>query len=157
MKEDIIKFAASRGADITGFASVDRWPRYDEIPPDFWPSSLWPLARTVIVMGIQMPLPIVDTTPSILHRETYETCNRDLDSLAFSLTRFLNKKGHPSMFFPRDGYGSIKIIIEKPYAAFSHTFAAKYAGLGTVSRSHNLLTRNLAPGCAWCLFSQLRR
>lgn len=140
MKEDIIKFAASHGADITGFASVDRWPQYDEIPPDFWPTSLWPLARTVIVMGIQMPLPIVDTTPSILHRETYETCNRDLDSLAFGLTRFLNKKGHPSMFFPRDGYGSIKNIIEKPYAAFSHTFAAKYAGLGTVSRSHNLLT-----------------
>lgn len=140
MREEIIKYAASRGADITGFASVDRWPEYNEIPPDFWPASLWSMAKTVIVMGMQMPLPIVDTTPSILHRETYETCNRELDSLAFGLTRFLNKKGYASMFFTRDGYGSIKNIIEKPCAAFSHTFAAKYAGLGTVSRSHNLLT-----------------
>lgn len=140
MKEDIMRFAASRGADITGFASVDRWPEYNEIPPDFWPTALWSMAKTVVVMGMQMPLPIVDTTPSILHRETYETCNRDLDSLAFGLTRYLNKKGHASMFFTRDGYGSIKNLIEKPRAAFSHTFAAKYAGLGTVSRSHNLLT-----------------
>lgn len=140
MKEDIIKYAASRGADITGFASVDRWPQYNEIPPEFWPASLWSMAKTVIVMGMQMPLPIVDTTPSILHRETYETSNRELDSLAYGLTRYLNRAGHASMFFTRDGYGSIKNIIEKPYAAFSHTFAAKYAGLGTVSRSHNLLT-----------------
>ncbi|MFX4262269.1 epoxyqueuosine reductase [Pelotomaculum propionicicum] len=140
MKEDIIKYAASRGADITGFASVDRWPQYNEIPPDFWPTSLWNMAKTVIVMGMQMPLPIVDTTPSILHRETYETSNRELDSLAYGLTRFLNQKGHASMFFTRDGYGSIKNLIEEPRAAFSHTFAAKYAGLGTVSRSHNLLT-----------------
>ncbi|MDD2554231.1 MAG: epoxyqueuosine reductase [Desulfotomaculaceae bacterium] len=140
MKEDIIKFASSRGADIIGFAGVDRWPEYNEIPPEFWPTSLWSMAKTVIVMGMQMPLPIVDTTPSILHRETYETSNRELDSLAYGLTRYLNKAGQASMFFPRDGYGSIKNIIDKPYAAFSHTFAAKYAGLGTVSRSHNLLT-----------------
>lgn len=140
MKEEIKNFAFSRGADIIGFASVDRWPEFNEVPPDFWPSSLWSMAKTVVVMGMQMPLPIVDTTPSILHRETYETCNRELDSLAFNLTRFLNSKGQASMFFPRDGYGSIKNIIEKPCAAFSHTFAAKYAGLGTVSRSHNLLT-----------------
>ena len=141
MKEDIIKYATSRGADIIGFASVDRWPEFNEIPPDFWPSSIWSMARTVVVMGMQMPLPIVDTTPSILHRETYDTCNRELDALAFGLTRYLNRKGHAAMFFTRDGYGSLKNILEKPRAAFSHTFAAKYAGLGTVSRSHNLLTR----------------
>jgi epoxyqueuosine reductase QueG len=140
LKKDIIKFAAAHGADILGFTSVESWPEYNEIPPDFWPTALWDMAKTVIVMGMQMPLPIVDTTPSILHKETYDTCNRELDALAFGLTRYLNKKGHASIFFTRDGYGSIKNIIEKPLAAFSHTFAAKYAGLGTVSRSHNLLT-----------------
>lgn len=140
LKKDVIAFANTMNADILGFAGVDRWPRFNEIPPDFWPTSLWDMARTVIVVGIQMPLPIVDTTPSILHRETYDTSNRELDGLAFGMTRYLNKKGHASMFFTRDGYGSIKNLIEKPYAAFSHTFAAKYAGLGTVSRSHNLLT-----------------
>ncbi len=140
LKKDIINYAACHGADLIGFANVERWPEYNEIPPDFWPTALWSMARTVIVMGMQMPLPIVDTTPSILHRETYDTCNRELDALAFGLTRYLNKKGHASIFFTRDGYGSIKNIIEKPFAAFSHTFAAKYAGLGTVSRSHNLLT-----------------
>ncbi|MFA4885127.1 MAG: epoxyqueuosine reductase [Desulfotomaculaceae bacterium] len=140
LKKEIIDFVTEKGADIVGFASVERWPEFNEVPPDFWPTALWSMARTVIVMGMQMPLPIVDTTPSIVHKELYDTCNRELDSLAFDLTRFLNKKGYASIFFPRDAYGSLKNLIEKPYAAFSHTFAAKYAGLGTVSRSHNLLT-----------------
>lgn len=140
LKEEIKVFAGEKGADIIGFAPAGRWPEHNEIPQDFWPTAIWEPARTVIVMGMQMPLPIVDTTPSIQHKETYDTCNRELDSLAFGLARFLNRKGHAATFFSRDGFGTIKVIIEKPYAAFSHTFAAKYAGLGTVSRSHNLLT-----------------
>ncbi len=140
LKNEIILFAQNHNADLIGFAGAGRWREYNEIPPDFWPVSLWAMTRTVIVLGIQMPLPIVDTTPSILHRETYETSNRELDGLAYNLTRYLNKRGYASMFFTRDGYGSIKNLIENPRAAFSHTFAAKYAGLGTVSRSHNLLT-----------------
>ncbi len=145
LKKEIAAFANNHNADLLGFAGVDRWPQFNEIPPDFWPTSLWSMTRTVIVLGVQMPLPIVDTTPSILHRETYDTSNRELDGLAFNLTRYLNKKGHASMFFTRDGYGSIKNLLEKPYAAFSHTFAAKYAGLGTVSRSRNLLTPEYGP------------
>lgn len=140
LKKDIVEYVKARDADLVGFASVERWREYGDVPPEFRPAALWEQARTVIVMGMQMPLPIVDTTPSIAHRETYETCNRELDGLAFNLTRYLNRRGHPTIFFPRDGFGTIKVIIEKPYAAFSHTFAAKYAGLGTLSRSHNLLT-----------------
>jgi len=140
LKDEIIAFVMEQGADIVGFAPVGRWPEHNEVPPEFWPTSLWSHTRTVIVAGMQMPLPIVDTTPSILHREAYETCNRELDALAFNLTRFLNRKGRASTFFCRDGFGSIKVILEEPRAAFSHTFAAKYAGLGTISRSHNLLT-----------------
>jgi len=140
LKNEITAYVMAQGADIVGYAPVALWPEFKEVPPDFWPDAIWEPARTVIVMGMQMPLPIVDTTPSILHRETYETCNRELDSLAFNLTRFLNRNGHAATFFSRDGFGTIKVIIENPYAAFSHTFAAKYAGLGTVSRSHNLLT-----------------
>ncbi|MDD4238246.1 MAG: epoxyqueuosine reductase [Desulfotomaculaceae bacterium] len=140
LKQEIKEYAAAHGADIIGFAGVDRWPEFNEIPADFWPTALWDKTRTVIVVGMQMPLPIVDTTPSNIHLETYETSNRELDGLAYNLTRYLNKKGHASICLPRDGYRSLKKILEIPNAPFSHTFAAKYAGLGTVSRSHNLLT-----------------
>lgn len=145
LKKEIEEYVRNRDGDIVGFANVERWQEFNDVPEEFWPGSLWEMARSVIVVGMQMPLPIVDATPSIAHRETYETSNRELDGLAYNLTRYLNRKGHASTFFPRDGFGSIKNLIEKPYAAFSHTFAAKYAGLGTVSRSHNLLTPEFGP------------
>lgn len=145
LKQEIVEYALAHGADIIGFAGVDRWPEFNEIPTEFWPAALWDKTRTVIVIGMQMPLPIVDTTPSNIHLEAYETSNRELDGLAYNLTRYLNKKGHASICLPRDGYRSLKKILEMPYAPFSHTFAAKYAGLGTVSRSHNLLTPEFGP------------
>lgn len=111
-----------------------------EVPPDHRPRSLFPSAKTVIVIGMSMPLPVVETTPSILHKETYDTTNRQLDGLALGLVRYLNRLGHASHFFTRDGFGSLGAIKEKPGIAFNHIMAAKYAGLGTVGLSNCLLT-----------------
>lgn len=124
---------------------MERWDEAGEVPRDFWPQSLWAPSRTVIVIGMQMPLPIVETTPSILHEELYNTCNRELDSLAFNLVRFLNRQGYASYYFTRDGYGSLKILKKRMYAAFGHVAAARYAGLGNTGLSHNLLTPEFGP------------
>ena len=145
LKGLIVKFCKDRGADLVGFAPVERWDEAGEVPPDFRPRAIWPPARTVIVMGMEMPLPIVETTPSILHKELYDTSNRALDQLAYDLTRYLNRRGQASFFFPRDGYGSLKALRENNLAAFSHVMAAKYAGLGTIGASHNLLTPEFGP------------
>ncbi len=130
---------------MVGFAPVERWDEAGEVPLDFRPRALWPPAKSVIVIGMEMPLPIVETTPSILHKELYDTSNRGLDQLAYDLTRFLNRSGQASFFFPRDGYGSLRALREKNLAAFSHVMAAKYAGLGTIGASHNLLTPEFGP------------
>ncbi len=145
LKQRIKDFCFAQGADLVGFASVDRWEKMNEVPPDFRPTSIWAPARTVVVIGIAMPLPIVETTPSILHKELYDTCNRELDSLAFNLVRYLNRQQQAGYFFTRDGYASLKVLKEKPYAAFSHVMAGKYAGLGTMGLSHNLLTPQFGP------------
>lgn len=145
LKKRVIQFCRAHGADLVGFAPVERWDEAGEVPPDFRPRAIWPQAKTVIVLGMEMPLPIVETTPSILHKELYDTSNRELDQLAYDLTRFLNRSGHASLFFPRDGYGSLKALRENNLAAFSHVMAAKYAGLGTIGASHNLLTPEFGP------------
>ena len=124
---------------------MERWPDAGEVPPEYHPQALWPPARTVIVMGVEMPLPIVETTPSNLHMEIYRTANAKLDTLAYDLPRYLNRKGHASFFFTRDGFGSMQALREKNMAAFSHVMAAKYAGLGTIGASHNLLTPEFGP------------
>jgi len=146
LRDEVEEFVKKEGADLIGFANVERWDEFDEVPKEFRPKFLFDKTKTIIVMGVSMPLPIVDTTPSILHKETYDTANRFLDNLAYNLTRFLNRKGYASMFFTRDGFGSVKVLIERePIASFSHTFAAKYAGLGTLSKSHNILTPEFGP------------
>lgn len=145
LKQDIIHFAKDKGADIIGFASPATWDETNEVPQPFRPRSIWKATNTVIVMGIAMLLPIVETTPSIVHSEMYRTCNRELDSLAFNLARYLNRRHYASIFFPRDGFGDVKILVENPMAAFSHVIAAKYAGLGTIGLSHNLLTPEFGP------------
>jgi epoxyqueuosine reductase QueG len=145
LKDHIVKFCREHGADIVGFAPVERWDEAGEVPPDFRPRSIWPPARTVIVLGLEMPLPVVETTPSVLHMELYRTTNRQLDDLAVALTRRLNRLGHASFFFTRDGFGSMRSLREKNLAAFSHVMAAKYAGLGTIGVSHCLLTPEFGP------------
>jgi epoxyqueuosine reductase len=145
LKRRILRFCREHGADLVGFAPVERWDEAGEVPPDFRPRAIWPAAKTVIVLGMEMPLPIVETTPSVLHKELYDTSNRALDDLAYALTRFLNRLGHASFFFPRDGYGSLKALRENNLAAFSQVMAAKYGGLGTIGASHNLLTPEFGP------------
>jgi len=145
LKGRIIRFSRDRGVDLVGFAPVERWDDAGEVPPDFRPAAIWPMARTVIVMGLEMPLPIVETTPSVPHMEMYKTANIELDQLAYDLTRHLNRLGHASFFFPRDGFGSMRALREKNCAAFSHVMAAEYAGLGTIGASHCLLTPQFGP------------
>jgi len=145
LKHKIIRFCRDRGADLVGFSPAERWDEAGEVPPEFRPRALWPPANTVIVIGMEMPLPIVETTPSVRHKELYDTSNRKLDELAYDLTRFLNRLGQASFFFPRDGYGSLRALRDNNLAAFSHVMAAKYAGLGTIGASHNLLTPEFGP------------
>ena len=145
LKDRMVGFCLEQGADLIGFPPVARWDEADEVPPDFRPRAIWPPARTVIVIGIQMALPVVETTPSVLHMELYRTVNRQLDDLAVALMNHLNRQGHASFFFARDSFSSLAALEHGRPAAFSHVMAAKYAGLGTIGLSHCLLTPEFGP------------
>jgi epoxyqueuosine reductase len=145
LKDNIIQFCKEKGADMVGFAPVERWDEAGEVPPAFRPRAIFPQARTVIVMGVSMPLPVVETTPSALHKDVYDATNRQLDNLAMELTRHLNRMGHASFPFTRDTYTSMRALKEENMAAFGHVPAAKYAGLGTIGMSWCLLTPEFGP------------
>jgi epoxyqueuosine reductase QueG len=140
LKQQIIRKARQEGAGIVGFASIDRWAEHAETEEAFFPQNIFPFTQTVIVLGVPVFIPMVDTTPSIVYAELYNTTNRLLDEIAYKLAAYLNTKGCRAVFFPRDAYGDITALIEKPQAAFSHVLAGKYAGLGTFGFSHALLT-----------------
>lgn len=145
LKNNIINEAKNLGVDIIGFASADTWEKFNDTKPEYFPKNIWSDTQSIIVLGIQIFLPMLETTPSIVYSELYNTTNRILDETAYKLANYLNRLGHQAFFFPRDGYGDISVLVEKPAAAFSHVLAGKYAGLGTIGYNHTLLTKEFGP------------
>lgn len=132
------------GAEIVGFASVSRW-REAGVKSGYCPDDILPGAQTVIVVGVPMILPIIDSTPSINYQEMYDTSNRLLDEIAFRLANWLNARSFASLNMPRDGYASLEALLKKHDGCFSHVLAGLYAGLGTIGLSHNLLVPAYGP------------
>ena len=110
------------------------------------PAAIWPEAKSVIVLGVPVLLPIVESTPSINYVETvyYEQYSVGPDCVPLGGASH-GENGHGAIFLPRDAYGDIEILVRKPLAAFSHVFAGKYAGLGTIGYSHVLLNEKYGP------------
>lgn len=148
LRDRVVYRCATLDIPLVGFAPVDRWehPLFEPwVPGDFRPSFLYPKARTVIVIGYPVPLPVLETAPSILYHETYKTVNTALDISAYQIAIFLESEGYPSFAIPRDGYGHISIIKDRPLAFFSHRHAACLAGLGTFGVNNCILTRRYGP------------
>ena len=140
LKRQISREARRLGANLVGYAPAVRWKTDFPVPGAYWPQAIWPLTQTVIVLGVPMLLPIVESTPSINYQELYTTANQLLDQMAFRLAAWLNDRGHAAIYLTRDGYGNLDILRRKPVASFSHAWAGRYAGLGTIGLSHMLLT-----------------
>ncbi|GHV42200.1 hypothetical protein AGMMS49546_20040 [Spirochaetia bacterium] len=149
LKERIVSYADQLGLSLLGFAPVDRWQETGNQHREYFPRSIWPWSKTVIVAGAPLFLPMAETTPSNLYSELYNTANRLLDDAAYRLASVLFSLGHRAHFFPRDGYGEISALVKRPEAAFSQVMAAKYAGLGTIGANHCLLTPEYGPRVRW--------
>ena len=148
LKQKIISKCAELDIPLVGFAPARRWdePLFEPwIPEEFRPQSIFPETRTVIVIGLPVSLPILESAPSIYYHELYRTVNIHLDVSGYRISLVLNSLLLPSIWIPRDGYGSISILKEKPAAFFSHRHAAFLAGLGNFGINNMLLTEKYGP------------
>lgn len=148
LKGGIRRKCAEMGIPMVGFAPPSRWddpPFHPWVPEEFRPRAIFPETRSVIVLGVPVTLPVVETAPSIAYHVLYETTNRLLDQSAYIISNYLNEKGHASMFIPRDGYGHLTVLKERPIAFFSHRHAAYLSGLGTFGINNVLLTKEYGP------------
>lgn len=133
---------------LVGVARVERWkdpPFQPWMPEEFYPQYIFPQAKSVIVIGLPVSLPVLETSPSIYYRELYNTVNSLLDQYTYRLATFLSEMGFPSVFVPRDGYSGIKALLKNPISFFSHRHAALLAGLGNFGTNNMLLTPKYGP------------
>ncbi len=148
LEKKVLRRCRAMEIPLAGIAPVDRWRQpmfHPWIPEEFFPDAIFPETRSVLVIGLPVPLPVLETSPSIWYREQYLVINSLLDQYTYRLAEFLNRQGYPSVFVPRDGYGSIDVLIENPVAFFSHRHAAYLAGLGTFGVNNMLLTPEYGP------------
>ncbi len=147
-KNIVVSFCAEHNIPLFGFASASRWeePLFEPwIPVEFFPHHIYPETKTVIVIGLSVSLPVLETSPSIWYHELYKTLNSLLDQYTVQIASILTNAGFPSVFVPRDGYGSIEVLINNPVAFFSHRHAAVLAGLGTFGVNNMVLTPEFGP------------
>lgn len=133
---------------LVGFASADRWdePLFEPwVPEAFRPRAIVPETNTVIVIGLPVSLPVLESAPSIWYHEHYRTINSLLDGAAYRIAAVLTREGSPSVPLPRDGYGSVSVLKECPVAFFSHRHAAFLAGLGNFGVNNMVLTPEYGP------------
>lgn len=148
LKQLILTKCRNMGIPLVGIADVMRWedpPFQPWMPPEFFPHSIFPGAKSVVVIGLPVQLPVLETSPSIYYRDMYNLLNSLLDQYSYIIAEFLNNEGFPSVFVPRDGYGSIEVLLERPLAFFSHRHAAYCAGLGTFGINNMILTPEYGP------------
>ena len=146
LKEDIYCKARELGAELIGTCSVSMWEVEPIQSPEFWPVNIWPWVKNVIVLAIPLLYPMASTAPSMLYQEQYNTSNRIMDNMSYFLAKYIMmEKGYNAIFFPRDCYDNVTVLLGKEAVAFSHVIAGYYAGLGTVGDSHNLITKEFGP------------
>lgn len=143
-KSDIVNHARALGAELVGFAPVERWNDFAEVPAERRPQAIWPRARTVIVLGVPLWLPVVEAAPSQLGREQIIVTDKLLDEAAYRLSNLLNGRGHPAINVPRNREDEPDSP-EDAARVFSHVWAGELAGLGKVGRNRALLTRGFGP------------
>ena len=148
LKEAIRSRCREREIPLVGVADAHRWekPPFEPwMPEAFYPRSIFPEAESAIVIGLPVSLPALETSPSIHYRELYVTVNTLLDQHTYQLAEYLTAQGYPSVFIPRDGYGSIEVLLKNPVAFFSHRHAAYLAGLGNFGVNNMILTPEFGP------------
>ncbi|TQS83883.1 hypothetical protein A3206_03395 [Candidatus Methanomassiliicoccus intestinalis] len=67
LKQEIIKKAQDLGANIVRSCSVSKWEELPIQEPEFWPQNIWPWVKNIIVLGIPLYIPMIDTTPSMVY------------------------------------------------------------------------------------------
>ena len=143
-KSDIVAQARALGAELVGFAPIDRWNDLAEVPVNRRPQAIWPRTKTVIVLGVPLWLPVVEAAPSQLGREQIIVTDKLLEEASYRLSMFLNERGQAAINVPRNSEDEPESPEEVP-RVFSHVWAGQLSGLGRVGRSRALLTRGFGP------------
>lgn len=128
MKEIIRKNALLSGADVCGFASIDR---FEHAPKGFHPKDLYADCKTVIVFGIALLKGLYEVDPRLIYEHFNNFNCQKVDEIAFMLSKYLEEEC--------EGIG-VPIPCNGPYEYWN---ADKKEGKGLMSMKHAAVNAGL--------------
>ena len=135
-REEIRELFLSRGADLCGFASLDR---FHEAPEGFHPKDVLPTCRTVNSFGCRFPAGTLACRSDIPYTLVRNTITPKMDRIALECCVELEKQGILAVPVPTnearydEKTGRSRSIVSQKHAA-------QAAGLGTIGRHSLLIT-----------------
>jgi len=138
MKESIRSLVLELGADVCGFAQVDR---FLEAPTGFHPVDLFKPCRTAIVFGLAIPDGLLHVDSKLIYGYYNEFICQKVDEIALEAARLIER---------HHGCRAVPLPCDSPYeywdaekmegrGLLSMKHAAVLAGLGTLGKSTLLL------------------
>jgi epoxyqueuosine reductase QueG len=121
MKEQIRELVLSLGADICGFANIDR---FDGAPSGFRPRDIFSACKSVISFGIALPKGLAQVNPRLVYGYYNTFCIHEVDRIAFLSAKSM-ETAHRCTAVP--------LPCDSPYEYWD---SAKMEGRGLLSMKH---------------------
>ena len=137
-KSEMKKNVLSKGADLVGIASVDR---FNGAPDGHKPEDILPGAKNVVVCAKRIPNSVVIEQPATSYHNMMMILYNQLDIIAYEVAIYIEEQGGVAIPIPSD----------EPYydwnpdkvhgrGDLSHKHAAQAAGLGRLGKNSLLIT-----------------
>jgi len=143
LTQGVKELAHSKGADLVGVASVDR---FQEAPKGHHPLDVFPGCKSVISVGRRFVMGMIETLDPARQRmsyyhHTFAHLNTYNTQTALEIAYFLETHGYTSFVVqPTTPYDP-----ETKTGVLSHRHAAVFAGLGVFGRNNLVLTPQFGP------------
>lgn len=138
MKERIRKIFISLGADVCGFADIDR---FEEAPKGFHPADIYSECKSVIVFAKALPKGITKVNPRIVYQHFNETGPVLVDRIAYLAALEIERRYDGCVVpIPADSpyeYWDEEKLEGRGIISLKH--AAVLAGIGTLGKSTLLI------------------
>lgn len=133
IKEEIRSIVLSSGADICGFANIDR---FDNAPVGFAPIDIYKDCRSVLVLGVALPKGLSKVNPQLIYNYFNGNIVTMVDDILFRVAKKIEITfGGFAVPLPSDMAGSWNEETKTAHGILSMKHLAVQAGIGFMGKN----------------------
>jgi len=133
MKEKIREIIIGLGADVCGFANIDR---FQDTPAGFHPRDVFKRTKSVIVIAKALPRGLAYVSPRLVYKKANDINLEMLDHISYKASLEIQRLGGIAVPMPSDGpYDYWNAEKSEGRGLISMRHAAVHAGIGTIGKN----------------------